>query len=103
MELQKCWKKTSDELNKLLELRPQKYFELHVEQASKKGIILINDYSLSNLGTLKNEILEELKSEKYNDVANMVYRVQITYDEVMDIIKLNYFPSKKQGIPYNQV
>ena len=42
--------KTIDELNKLLELRSQNGFELHVEQDRKKGLILTNDYSLSSLG-----------------------------------------------------
>ena len=53
--------KTIDELNKLLELRSQNGIELHVEQVRKKGLILINDYSLSSLGMFKIEILEELK------------------------------------------
>ena len=46
------------ELNKLLELRSQNDIELHVEQVRKKGINLINDYSLSSLGTFKKEIPE---------------------------------------------
>ena len=41
--------KTIDELNNLLELRSQNGIELHVEQVRKKGLILINDYSLSSL------------------------------------------------------
>ena len=53
--------KTIDELNNLLELRSQNGIELHVEQVRKKGLILINDYSLSSLGMFKDEILEELK------------------------------------------
>ena len=53
--------KTIDELNKLFELRSQNGIELHVEQVRKKGLILLNDYSLSTLGMFKNEILEELK------------------------------------------
>ena len=34
----------------------------------------MNDYSLSSLGAFKNEILEELKKGKYNDVEALVYR-----------------------------
>ena len=56
--------KTIDELNNLLELRSQNGIELHVEQVRKKGLILINDYSLSSLGMFKDEILEELKKCK---------------------------------------
>ena len=53
--------KTINDLNKLLELRSQNGIELHVEQVRKKGLILINDYSLSSLGMFKDEILEALK------------------------------------------
>ena len=57
----KSAEKTIDEPNKLFKLRSQNGFDLHVVQVRKKGINLINDYSLSSLGTFKEEILEELK------------------------------------------
>ena len=53
-------------------------------------INLINDYSLSSLGTFENEILEELKSSKYNDLEDMVYRFQLTYAENIDISDEKY-------------
>ena len=89
--------KTIDELNNLLELRSQNGIELHVEQVRKKGLILINDYSLSNLSMFKDEILEDLKNAKFNDLEDMVYRFQLTYDEIMDIIDLKYIPTKRTG------
>ena len=49
--------KSINELNKLLELRSQNGIELHVEQVRKKGLVLINDYSLSSLGMFKDDIL----------------------------------------------
>ena len=78
--------KTIDELNKLLELRSQNGIKLHVEQVRKKGLILINDYSLSSLGMFKDEILEDLKNAKYNDLEHMVYRFRLTYDEIMSVL-----------------
>ena len=89
--------KTINELNKLLELRSQNGIELHVEQVRKKGLILINDYSLSSLGMFKDEILEDLKHAKFDDLEDMVYRFQLTYDEIMDILDLKYIPTKKTG------
>ena len=88
---------TIDELNKLLELRSQNGIELHVEQVRKKGLILINDYSLSSLGMFKDEILQELKIVKYNDLEDLVYRFKLTYDEIMDILDLKYIPTKRTG------
>ena len=89
--------KTIDELNNLLELRSQNGIELHVEQVRKKRLILINDYSLSSLGMFKDEILEELKNVKYNDLEDLVYRFKLTYDEIMDLLDLKYIPTKKTG------
>ena len=89
--------KTIDELNKLFELRSQNGIELHVEQVKKKGLILINDYSLSSLGMFKDEILEELKNVKYNDLEDLVYRFKLTYDEIMDILDLKYISTKRTG------
>ena len=93
-------RKTIDELNKLLELRSQNGIELHVEQV-KTGLILINDYSLSSLGMFKVEILEALKNAKFNDLEDMVYRFQLTYDETMHIIDLKFFPTKRTGYSLN--
>ena len=89
--------KTIDELNKLLELRSKNCIELHVEQVRKKGLILINDYSLSSLGMFKDEILEDLKNAKFNDLDDMVYRFRLTYDEIIDILDLKYIPTERMG------
>ena len=93
--------KTIDELNKLMELRSQNGIELHVEQVRKKGLILINHYSLSSLGMFKDEILEDLKNAKFKDLEDMVYRFQLTYDEIMDILDLKYIPTKRTGYSLN--
>ena len=93
--------KTIDKLNKLLELRSQNGIELHVEQVRKKGLILINDYSLSSLGMFKDEQLEALKNAKFNDLEDMVYRFQLTYDEIMDILDLKNIPTKRTGYSSN--
>ena len=93
--------KTINEPNKLLELRSQNGIELHVEQVRKKGLILINDNSLSSLGMFKDEILEDLKNGKFNDLDDMVYRFQLTYDEIMDILDLKYTPAKRTGYSLN--
>ena len=93
--------KTINELNKLLELRSQNGIELHVEQVRKKGLILINDYSFSSLGMFKDEILEDLKNNNFNDLEDVVYRFQLTYDEIMDILDLKYIPTKRTGYSLN--
>ena len=49
----------------------------------------------------KIEILEELKNIKYNDLENMVHKFQLTYDEIIDILYLKNFPTKRTGYSLN--
>ena len=93
--------KTIDDLNKLLEL---KSLELYVEEVRKRGtkiIIRDNGYELSDFDTQKYEILEELKNVKYNDLDDLVYRMRLSYDEIMDILDLKYIPTKRTGYSLN--
>ena len=93
--------KMINDLNKLLEL---KSLELHVDEVRKKGKkIKIGDseYKLSDFDTQKNEILEELKNAKYNDLEDLVYRMRLSYDEIMDILDLKYIPTKRTGYSLN--
>ena len=93
----KSAEKTIDELNKLLELRS---LELHVKEVRKRGNkinIGDNEYKLSDFDTQKYEILEELKVIKYNDPEDLVYRMQLNYDEIIDVLDLKYIPTKRTG------
>ena len=93
--------KTIDELNKLLEL---KSLELHVKAVRERGVkikIGDNEYKLSDFDNQKNEILEELKNFNYNDLEDLVYRMQLTRDEIIDVLDLKDIPSKRTGYPLN--
>ena len=93
--------KMINDLNKLLEL---KSLELHVEEVKKRGNkikIGDNEYKLSDFDTQKNEIIEELKEAKYNDLEDLVYRMRLSYDEVMDILDMKYIPTKRTGYSLN--
>ena len=93
--------KTTDDLNKLLEV---KSLELHVEEVRKRGNkIKIGDseYKLSDFDTQKIEILEELKKVKYNDLEDLVYRMRLSYDEIIDILDLKYIFTKRTGYSLN--
>ena len=45
----------------------------------------------------KNEKLEELKNVNFNDLEDLVYRMQLTYDEIIDILDLKRIPTKRMG------
>ena len=97
----KSAEKAIDELNKLLEF---KSLELHVKEVRKRGIkikIGDNEYKLSDFDTQKNRILGELKNRKYNDLEDLVYRMQLTYDEIIDFLDMKYIPTKRTGYSLN--
>ena len=92
---------TIDELNKILEL---KSLEVHVKAVRERGVkikIGDNEYKLSDFDTQKNEILEELKNVKYNDLEDLVHRMQLTYDEIIDVLDLKYIPIKRTSYSLN--
>ena len=81
-----------------------KSLELHVEEVKKTGNkikIGDNEYKLSDFDTQKNEIIEELKNAKYNNLEDLVYRMRLSYNEIMDILDLNYIPTKRTGYSLN--
>ena len=93
--------KTINDLNKLLEL---KSLELHVEEVKKRGNkikIADKEYKLSDFDNQKYEIIEELKNVKYNDLEDLVYRMRLSYDEIIDILDLQYIPTKRTGYSLN--
>ena len=93
--------KSIDNLNKLIEL---KSLELHVKEVQKRGYkikIGHNEYKLPDFDNQKHQILEELKNAKYNNLEDLVYRMRLSYDEIMDILDLNYIPTKRTGYSLN--
>ena len=89
--------KTIDGLNKLLELKSLKLLVAEVRKRENKMKIGDYEYKLSDFDTQKNEILEKLKNAKYNYLEDLVYRMQLTYDEIIDILDLKYIPTKRKG------
>ena len=93
--------KVINDLNELYEL---KSLDLHVEAVRKRGnIIKIADkeYKLTDLDNQKNKILEELRNVKYNDLRDLIYRMQLTYNEIIDVLDLEYIPTKRTGYSLN--
>ena len=66
--------------------------KFEIEEINK---INSKDFSSLDFDTSNKEILEDLKNVKYNDLEDMVYRMQLTYDEVIGVLDLNIFPQKR--------
>ena len=93
--------KMINDLKKLLELAS---LELHTEEVRKRGIkikIGDNEYQFSDFDTQNNGIPEELRNVKYNDLEDLVYRRQLSYDGVIDNLDLKVIPTKKIGYSSN--
>ena len=93
--------KIIDEVNRLLELRS---LDLHVNEVRKRGnTIKVGDkeYKLSAFDNQKYEIIEELKKAKYKDLRDLVYKMQLTYDEIIDVIYLKYISTERRGYSLN--
>ena len=79
----KSAEETIDDLNKLLEIRSENSIALYVREVRKRGNqmkIEDNEYlNLSDLDTLKNSTIKELKRVKYRDLEDLVFRLQLTY------------------------
>ena len=92
-----------DKLKNLLKLKSENDIELHVQEVRKRGKkIEMNskELSLSEFGGSKKEKLDESKKAKYHDLEDMVNRMQLSYDEIMDVLDIKFFLSKKQDILY---
>ena len=61
----------------------------------------MKNLSYQTLMLEKKEILEELGNVKDKDLNDLVYRMQITCDENMDILNLKYNPTKRTGYGSN--
>ena len=51
----------------------------------------------------KNEMPEEFRTGKYKYKEDLVYGMQLTYDESIDVLDLKYNPTKRIIFPQIQV
>ena len=79
-------------INRLIELRSQNDIELSVKYVRKKGIIIEmgdGEYEISDFNAHKKERLKELKSAHYHNLEDLIYRMQFTHDEIIDVLDQN--------------
>ena len=94
-----------ERLNTLLERRSENGIELHVQEVNYRGHVITlegKEYKLSDLGTQKEEILQKLKkNSKYQRLDDMVFRLQLTYNEILDILDFKYISTERMGYSLN--
>ena len=47
-----------------------------------------SDYNLAGFDHFKSEVLADIRTVKYRDLEDMVYRMKLTYDEIVDLLDL---------------
>ena len=80
-----------NKLFQLLEHRSKNGIELHVKEFETRGTrieIENSRYNLAGFDQFKSEILAELKRVKYKDLRDLVFRIELTYDESVDILDI---------------
>ena len=55
------------------------------------------EITLSDFDTSRQKILKELKKIGYIDLENIVYRMQLTFNEIIDVLDRKYIPTKRIG------
>ena len=89
-----------NKLNKLLELKSENDIDLHVKGVEKRGTrieIENSSYTLAGFDLFKSELLSEIKGVKNRDLEDMVYRLQFTYDEIVDILDVKNIAGSTKG------
>ena len=92
-----------NKLNKLLQLRSENDIDLHVNEIGKRPTqieIENNVYNLAGFIHFENEILAELKREIYKDFDDMLYRMELTYDEIVDNFDVKHFAGSTTGYTF---
>ena len=59
--------------------------------------IEISAYNLAGFDHFKSEILAELKRLRYRVLDDMVYRMELTYDEIVDFLDVKYTAGSNIG------
>ena len=84
-----------DRLKEILEIRSQIDIELHVEQVEERSTpieIENSGYKSARFDHFKNEMPAE-----FHDLKVLVYRMELTYDELMDVLDIKYTSATSIG------
>ena len=68
-----------------------------MKELENRNLLRVKDFTISDLYTFENEIKEELKSIKYNDPEVMVKRMELPYNEKIDLLDIKYNAASYSG------
>ena len=89
-----------NKLKKILEMRDINDVKLHVEEVRKRGNQIKTghkEFKLSDFDTRKIEFNKKLKNGEYNDLEDIVFRMELTYKEIEYILDVEYIDASTTG------
>ena len=88
-----------DKLRNLPNLRSQNNIELHAEDVRKRGKQTKLEIRNANFQTLifLKKLFEGLNGANNHELEDLVYRMELTYDEIMDVLDIKQFSSERKG------
>ena len=100
MELQICWENYWRTKWNIKVQISNWYWTINWRSIEKINQILLGDKKdeLFGLGAIENDIFEELKIVKYNRLEDMVYRLQLTHDEVIIYIRPKLYSLQRKRL-----
>ena len=72
-----------------------------MEEVRKRGNEIKTGDKECNLSELDNKTNEELEDAKYNDLEDMVFRMELTYSEIGEILEIKYVAATPIGYTYH--
>ena len=73
------------------------YIKKEIEKRGTRTEIENSGFDLAGLYNFKSELLSELKRIEDKDSDDMIYRLEIIYDEILDILDVKYIAGSTSG------
>ena len=84
----------------MLKARTENDIDYHVDEVRKRrNKLKVEDkeFKVSDLDTRINEIIKDLKNIANNDLEDMVLRLKLTYDKILDIFDVEFLAASPVG------
>ena len=93
-------KELVNKLDELIELKSENGIELQIKEVKKRGAriqIESSGYNLAGFVYCKSKFFSVLKKVKCRHLEDIVYRLQLTYHEIVDILDVKCIAGSTNG------
>ena len=86
---------TVDWLNDLLELSSQSDIRIDVKKVERRGLMIVKEFFMSDFDIFEGQVIDKKKLK--NNIEDMVYWIELTYNDFVDIPNINFITPKTTG------